>query len=1058
MLRLVRAGGSLRRSTGVGRHGQAFRAFSAASDDKPAPKGTPYDKLTVGIPKEHFPLERRVAASPESVGRLVKPGFNVVVEDGAGSKSHFSNADYEAAGATVVATADDLWKQSDVVLKLRPPSPEEAAKLEDKTLVSFIYPAQNKELVKQLQDQKSTVFAMDCIPRTLSRGQTYDALSSQANIAGYRAVLEASNEFGRFFAGQMTAAGKVPPAKVLVIGTGVAGLAAIQTAKNLGAVVRAFDVRPVTKEQVEAMGGQFLEVNYEEDGSGAGGYAKEMSKEWHAAARDMLTKQCEEVDIVVTTALIPGRTAPIMVTKEMVAKMKSGSVTVDLAAEAGGNVETTVADQKIVTDNGVTCIGYTDMPSRLATTSSSLYSNNISKFLLSIGPHTSKDAGYFNIDHEDEAVRGMLVLENGKMMWPAPVAPPPPAPTKEEAKEVVEPVIDYRAPYVQGAKTAGYLAGGILAMGAAAPNPAFSSMLTTFALSNIIGVQVVLGVSHALHSPLMAVTNAISGTTALGGMHLLAHSTKPSVSLLGAAATTLSTVNIVGGFIVTTKMLDMFKRPDDPPEYYHLYGIPAGATLLAYSAGSLSGKFPELDAAASTLAGILCIGGIGGLASQTTARLGAASGQAGVALAVASTFGHLSPMSMGAAAGITGLMGVGAAAGNYIGHRVEPTSLPQTVAAFHSLVGLAASAAAVGDYLNVPNVTELDGVHLSSIYLATVIGSVTFTGSLVAFGKLDGRLDSAPLQLEHRDKINLGLGAATAGAGAVVMGGPEVGLGMGALSSAFTTSGILGWHMTASIGGADMPVVITVLNSYSGWALCAEGFMLDMPIMTTVGALIGCSGAALTKIMCDAMNRDILSVILGGYGTKATGKGEAMTFEGESTMTNIDETVKLLTDSESIIVVPGYGLAVAHAQYPLKDMATTLIAQGKKVRFAIHPVAGRMPGQLNVLLAEAGVPYDIVEEMEEINDDFDDTDLTLVIGANDTVNSAAEDDPNSEIAGMPVLRVWNSNQVIVMKRSLAAGYAGVDNPVFLKDNTDMLLGDAKDTVEKLAAGVKAHYS
>jgi NAD(P) transhydrogenase len=263
--------------------------------------------------------------------------------------------------------------------------------------------------------------------------------------------------------------------------------------------------------------------------------------------------------------------------------------------------------------------------------------------------------------------------------------------------------------------------------------------------------------------------------------------------------------------------------------------------------------------------------------------------------------------------------------------------------------------------------------------------------------------------------------------------------------------------MTASIGGADMPVVITVLNSYSGWALCAEGFMLDMPILTTVGALIGCSGAALTKIMCDAMNRDIVSVILGGYGTKSTTSGEAMKFEGEATMTNVDDTVKLLTEAESVIIVPGYGLAVAHAQYPLKEMVDILRKNGKSVRFAIHPVAGRMPGQLNVLLAEAGVPYDIVEEMEEINDDFSDTDVALVIGANDTVNSAAEDDPNSQIAGMPVLRVWKSKQVIVMKRTMAAGYAGVDNPVFLKDNTDMLLGDAKDTVEKLAAGVKSFY-
>lgn len=1063
MLRVVYARGSSGSSLAAGRRSQglnpsSWRCFSSkdgGGEKKATPKGTSYAKMTVGIPKENFPLERRVAASPESVGRMVKPGFNVLVEDGAGAASHFSNKDYEAVGASIAPSADEVWTKSDVVLKLRPPSPEEAAKLADKTLVSFVYPQQNEALVQQLQDQKATVFAMDCIPRTLSRGQTYDALSSQANISGYRAVLEASNEFGRFFAGQMTAAGKVPPAKVLVIGTGVAGLAAIQTAKNLGAVVRAFDVRPVTKQQVEAMGGTFLDVDYQEDGSGAGGYAKAMSKEWHAAARDMLTKQCADVDIVITTALIPGRTAPIMVTKEMVAKMKSGSVTVDLAAEAGGNIETTVADQKVVTENGVTCIGYTDMPSRLATTSSSLYSNNISKFLLSIGPHTSKEAGYFHIDHEDEAVRGMLVVENGKMMYPAPVKALPPPP-KEEEKDVPEVVIDYKAQYLTGAKQVGMLSMGVLAMGAAAPNPAFSSMLTTFALSNIIGVQVVLGVSHALHSPLMAVTNAISGTTALGGMHLLANSTKPSVSFLGAAATTLSTVNIVGGFIVTNKMLDMFKRADDPPEYYHYYGVPAVGTMLLYTGGSMSGKFPELDAAAATLAGIMCIGGIGGLASQKTARLGAASGQAGVALAVASTLGHLHP-SMGAAASIAGFMGVGAAAGHYIGHRVEPTSLPQTVAAFHSLVGFAAAAAAIGDFINVPSVADLDSVHLSSIYLATVIGSVTLTGSLVAFGKLDGRMGSAPLQLEHRDKINAGLGAATLGAGAVVMGGPEAGVGLAALSSAAGTSGLMGWHMTASIGGADMPVVITVLNSYSGWALCAEGFMLDMPILTTVGALIGCSGAALTKIMCDAMNRDILSVILGGFGTKGTGGGEAMKFEGEATMTNIDETVHLLTESEKIIVVPGYGLAVAHAQYPLKELADTLRAEGKSVRFAIHPVAGRMPGQLNVLLAEAGVPYDIVEEMEEINDSFADTDLTLVIGANDTVNCAAEDDPNSQIAGMPVLRVWNSKQVVVMKRSLAAGYAGVDNPVFLKDNTDMLLGDAKDTVEKLSAGLKDYY-
>ena len=330
------------------------RAYSAQSTgETDVPKGTPYSDLTIGVPKETFPREKRVAATPETVSKLINPGFHVLIESNAGSGSHFSDADYKEAGATIVSK-EELFQKSDIVMKVRPPTTEEAKAVGDKTLISHIYPAQNKELVQQLQDQNATVFAMDCIPRTLSRGQTYDALSSQANISGYRAVIEASNQFGRFFAGQMTAAGKVPPAKVLVLGTGVAGLAAIQTAKNMGAIVRAFDVRPVTKEQVEAMGGQFLEVEFEEDGSGAGGYAKEMSKEWHAAAAQMLSKQCEDVDIIITTALIPGRPAPRMITKEMVAKMKPGSVTVDLAAETGGNVETTIKDETIVTDNGTT--------------------------------------------------------------------------------------------------------------------------------------------------------------------------------------------------------------------------------------------------------------------------------------------------------------------------------------------------------------------------------------------------------------------------------------------------------------------------------------------------------------------------------------------------------------------------------------------------------------------------------------------------------------------------------------------------------------------------------
>lgn len=861
--------------------------------------------------------------------------------------------------------------------------------------------------------------------------------------------------FGRFLAGQMTAAGKVPPAKVMVLGGGVAGLAAVQTAKNMGAIVKCFDVRPAVKEQVQSFGAEFLEVDFEEDGTGAGGYAKEMSKEWHEAAARMLAEQCKDVDIVITTALIPGRKAPIMITKEMVASMKPGSVTVDLAAEAGGNVEGTVKDKVAVSENGVNMIGYTDLNSRLATTSSSLYANNQMKFITSIGPMTTKEKGFYQIDHEDEAVRGMLVVEGGKLMWPAPVKPPPPVEEKKEA-EVVEVPRDYYGEYMSSSLrfTAGY--GTFLGIGMVSPHDGFTSMFSTLALSTIIGYQVVWGVAHALHSPLMAVTNAISGMTAAGGLYVMGGGLFPSTSAqaFGALATGISTVNIAGGFLVSTKMLDLFKREDDPPEHYELYAIPAGAFLGTYAITHGLG-YAEVDKVAAILGGVCCIGGIGGLATQETARLGNVLGMTGVALGISSTLFTLdcSPSTYGQ---IAAVMGAGAAGGYSIATSVGPSELPQTVAAFHSLVGFAAVFTALGDYLHTAQVhpEHLDGLHLGAVALATSIGGVTATGSIIAYAKLAEKMDSAALSLPIRDPLNIGMAVGMFGFMGHLMTNPSQTGAVIDILGAAGLSGALGLHMTASIGGADMPVVITVLNSYSGWALCAEGFMLDKPMLTVVGALIGSSGAILTHIMCVGMNRDIVSVLLGGFGTKTTGTGEAMKFEGESTVTSVEETVERFKAASSMIVCPGYGLAVSKGQYAIAEMANKLKKDhGTEVRFGIHPVAGRMPGQLNVLLAEAGVPYDIVEEMEEINDDFPNTDIALVVGANDTVNSAALEDPNSIIAGMPVLHVWEAEQVIVMKRSLAAGYAGVDNPVFLKDNTDMLLGDAKATLEKLNAGL-----
>ena len=443
-------------------------------------------------------------------------------------------------------------------------------------------------------------------------------------------------------------------------------------------------------------------------------------------------------------------------------------------------------------------------------------------------------------------------------------------------------------------------------------------------------------------------------------------------------------MNITGGFLVTKKMLDMFKRPTDPPEYYEYYGAPTAAFVTGYAATSLAG-FPEVHSLAMTAAGLGCIGGIAGLASQSTARyatfsrphlrllrsqpsppqhtvrfpfrLGIISGMAGVAFGMSATIGSVPTLNnwdAGTYAQLAGVLGGGGALGYAIAQRVDPTSLPQTVAAFHSLVGLAAVFTAVGDYMEhaVHHPDLIDGTRLTSIALATVIGGVTATGSMIAFGKLNGSLDSSPLSLAMRDQLNIGMGVATLGCMGLFISQPGFGASMLALAGMSGLSGALGLHMTASIGGADMPVVITVLNSYSGWALCAEGFMLNQPLLTTVGALIGASGAILTHVMCVAMNRDIASVLLGGYGTSSTGSGEAMVFEGEARFTDIDTTVERLTSAQNVVVVPGYGLAVANGQYAIAEMTSNLRDRDVNVRFGIHPVAGRMPGQLNVLLAE----------------------------------------------------------------------------------------------------------
>ena len=517
--------------------------------------------MKIGIPKEVHSGEQRVALTPETAGRIQKLGFEISIESGAGEMAQFSDDAYREAGVEVVSETRALWAGSDIIMKVRQPEThpglgvDETELLPEKsTLISFIWPAQNPNLLENIKERKATAIAMDAVPR-ISRAQKLDALSSMANIAGYRAVVEAANNFGRFFTGQITAAGKVPPAKIMVIGAGVAGLAAIGAARGMGAIVRAFDTRPEVKQQVESMGAEFLELDFEEEGSGAGGYAKVMSEEFIKAEMALFSEQAKDVDIIITTALIPGKPAPKLITAEMVGTMKPGSVVVDLAAEQGGNCELTEPGQ-VVVKHDVTLIGHTDLPSRMAAQSSQLYGTNLWHMLSDLTPEKN---GSIVVNMEDDVIRGATVVKDGEVTWPppepkapaiAPAKPPEPTPQKNEI-----------VPQKVGLKSALTLViGGVclLGIGAVAP-PSFMQHLTVFVLACFVGYQVIWNVTPALHTPLMCVTNAISGIIVIGA---LVQISSPSglVIALAAVSVLIATINIAGGFLVTQRMLRMFRR------------------------------------------------------------------------------------------------------------------------------------------------------------------------------------------------------------------------------------------------------------------------------------------------------------------------------------------------------------------------------------------------------------------------------------------------------------------------------------------------------------------
>lgn len=537
--------------------------------------------MRIAVPREVFPGEQRVAATPATVARLVQMGFEVVVQVGAGMRARYLDADYEAAGARLEPDVAALWKDADLVLKVCPPTDHPAAGVHEAELLDegtflacFLWPSQNGELMERLAASKATVFAMDQIPR-VTRAQKMDALSSMANIAGYRAVIEAANHFGRFFTGQITAAGKVPPAKVLVIGAGVAGLAAIAAARGLGAIVRAFDTRAEVADQITSLGAEFLELDFEESGDGGGGYAKVMSEEFIAAEMALFREQAKEVDIVITTALIPGKPAPKLWTADMVEAMAEGSVVVDLASVQGGNCELTRPGE-VVVEHGVTIVGHEDFTSRLATTASQLYATNLVNLLDDMGGGEG-----FRVDMEDDVVRPAVCVHDGAVTWPPPApkaAPPPPPKPAPDPAPAAQPAAAPAAatPSPAASKAAGGALKALVLIGlavlwtwarvtsgdeaASAPLREFTQHLTVFVLACFVGWQVIWNVTAALHTPLMSVTNAISGIIVLGGLLEGGRAGGGASVVLGCLAVLFATINVAGGFLVTQRMLAMFRR------------------------------------------------------------------------------------------------------------------------------------------------------------------------------------------------------------------------------------------------------------------------------------------------------------------------------------------------------------------------------------------------------------------------------------------------------------------------------------------------------------------
>jgi len=987
--------------------------------------------------------DQRVSLSIESCKQLIKDGYAVTVETGAGVSADFSDAAYAEVGCTI-GSRDQVMAKSNVLFCITPPA-NDFGRLKDKCLISWVgrLTDDGKALVAKAAAAGVMLIDVTAVPR-ITIAQQMDTLSSQAKCAGHRAVIEAAHNFGRFTGPEMTAAGKYPPSQCFVLGCGVAGLEVIGKAKALGCAVRAWDVRDVS-DQVASMGAKWVKVDFNEDGAGAGGYAKESSDEFQKAQRATFLKILKEVDIVACTAAIPGRRSPLLITKEAVAEMKPGSVIVDLAAAGGGNCELTRKGEMYTTANKVTIIGYTDMPARMPAQASAMYGQNMVNMLRYIHAKEGSRCLLSNIakhlaagETGDIISRSIVCCQKGQTV----AMPPPPQPTPPKPKTEA-PVAKKKEPSpMKDAMVSAAILTFAVIVGLGMGEGTSASLLTTFLLAGAAGYQAVWGVAHALHTPLMSVTNAISGMTAVGGVLLMQTAEADVAKVLAAAAIVISSINIFGGFAVSQRMLNLFRRPGQSD--YSIFMLVPGAVLCFVAMTK-----PELISTVSTIASVLCVAAIGGLASMATADAGCKFGMIGVMASMVATLMNSSKevreLSLV-------LVAIGGSVGLFVGIKVSPMALPQTVAAFHSLVGAAATCTSIGSFYKNPS-SGLSTENLAAIF-GDIIGAITLTGSMVAFGKLNGNLSSKALELPFKNIINLTMLFSCICLGTMLVDHGDGMLGVTYLVLLAVIACVMGVHLVGSVGGGDMPVCVTVLNSYSGWALVAEGFLLKSPVLTVVGSLIGCSGAILTKIMCDAMNRDIFNVIFGGMNTVAPAKKDGSEPPKIHVETSVINCAELIASCKEILIVPGYGMAVARAQGCVGEIATACREAGINVKFGIHPVAGRMPGQMNVLLAEAGVPHEWVLEMDEVNPTMEKFDAVLVVGANDITNSAAKEVEGCAIWGMPVIEVWRAKKVIFVKRSMAGGYADLDNPVFYKENTEMLLGDAKKVAEGITSKLR----